>query len=403
METHFTVRGGTCLLSGDDNAADWNETEIAIGGKCIEQVGFHNGVNRGVQSMSLDASGLLVLPGIVDIHGDAFERQIQPRPKTVFAHDIALGDTDRQLITNGITTACHGVTYSWEGGLRGGDAALMLMEQIEKHRAMLDADHRIHLRFENHNVGGLQQALEWIAQGRIAFFAFNEHLPSIVEKSKFPEKLGAYAERARCDIDAFRQLLDEAQAYDDDVPQAIEQLAAACRERDIPMASHDDESSYDREHYQQLGVEISEFPRTQDALFTAMALDNRVIMGAPNVLLGGSHCGGLSTAQAVKSGMCDIMASDYYYPSLLHAPFRLAQLGMCTLADAWKLVSENPAAALKLADRGRIEQGRRADLVLVEHCASGSARLVATIAAGKLAYCAEPDRLIRTPAYSMAA
>ncbi|MBI1892030.1 MAG: alpha-D-ribose 1-methylphosphonate 5-triphosphate diphosphatase [Burkholderiales bacterium] len=403
METQIAIRGGTCLLPDGNDASDWNESDIAVRGSRIEFIGFKNRHSNDARQITFDASGLLVLPGMIDIHGDAFERQIQPRPKTVFSHDIALTDTDRQLIANGITTACHGVTYSWEGGLRGREAAMMLMDQVARRRELLHADHRIHLRFENHHAAGVQDALDWIAQGRIDFFAFNEHLPSIVAKAASPDKLASYAERARCTSEEFRQRIADALRRSGDVPESVERLAAACREHGIPMASHDDETWTDREHYQALGVEISEFPRTQDALFTAMALSNRVIMGAPNVLLAGSHCGGLAAADTIKSGMCDILASDYYYPALLHAPFRLTHMGTCSLAQAWRLVSANPAQALNLSDRGRIEPGLRADLIAVEPCPSGSVRLVATIAGGKLAYCAEPDRLVRTPDYSMAA
>jgi alpha-D-ribose 1-methylphosphonate 5-triphosphate diphosphatase len=138
-------------------------------------------------------------------------------------------------------------------------------------------------------------------------------------------------------------------------------------------------------------------------LFAAMALDNQVVMGAPNVLLGGSRCGGLATIDAVRSRMCDMLASDYHYPSLLHAPFRLAHLEACTLAEAWRLVSENPATSLGLGDRGRIAEGYRADLILVETLPAGGVRLIATIAAGRLSYCSELERLAMPHAYSLAA
>jgi alpha-D-ribose 1-methylphosphonate 5-triphosphate diphosphatase len=400
MDRQFLIRGGTSLAHDEEHAAYWSEADINL---CGSRIGGPRNMTAGAQHASFDAGGLLVLPGIVDLHGDAFERQIQPRPETVFAHDIALADTDRQLVANGITTACHGVTYSWEGGLRGRESALALMEQIALQRNTLHADHRIHLRFENHHVDGVQDVLNWLAEDRIDFLAFNEHLPSIAAKSARPEKLAAYAERARCNVDTFKQRLQDAQSRSDDVAQAVALIAAACRARGIPMASHDDETCADREHYQALGVGISEFPRTHDALFTAMALDNKVVMGAPNVLLGGSHCGGLGAAQEVKNGMCDILASDYYYPSLLHAAFKLMHQGSCSLIDAWRLISANPAAALGLHDRGRIADGCRADLVLVEASETGHVRLIATIAAGKLAYCAEPERMTSQRPYSLAA
>lgn len=399
---NLLVQGGTSLVQNALGETNWSTKAITTSGTCIDSIDLPSNDHARHQAV-FDADGLLVLPGMVDIHGDAFERQVQPRPDTVFSYDIALADTDRQLVANGITTACHGLTYSWEGGLRGRESAIALLEQVTRQRKTAHADHRIHLRFENHHIDGLADALQWIQQGRIDFLAFNEHLPSIAAKSAQPEKLAVYSERARCDANTFLRRLQKAQARSAEVPQVIAALAEACRRRGVPMASHDDETFSQRERYQELGVTISEFPRTQEALLTAMGLGNQVVMGAPNVLLGGSHCGALATEDAVRSGMCDILASDYYYPSMLHAPFKLAHLGLCTLAQAWCLVAQNPARTLGLEDRGHIRNGGRADMVLVEVSAAGTARLVATIAAGKIAYCADPARLHMPHAYQLAA
>lgn len=396
------IQAGTSLVQ-QQNQAEWNESAIMLNGAQIDRIGAMSHFTGASACATFDASGLLVLPGMIDLHGDAFERQIQPRPATTFSHEIALADTDRQLITNGITTACHGVTYSWEGGLRGRDAALALMDQVALQRKHAQADHRIHLRFENHHAEGLQDALDWIAQDRIDFFAFNEHMHDITKKCLNSAKLGTYAERARCTVEAFQERLHNAQARSAEVANTVSLLAEACRLKHIPMASHDDYTRADREHYQALGAHISEFPRTQEALVTSMAMNNKVIMGAPNVLLGGSHCGSLSTAEAVRSGMCHILTSDYYYPSLLHAPFKLAHEGVCSLPEAWELVSSNPAAVLGMNDRGHIAEGCRADLVLIEQQEAGRVRLVATIAAGKLVYCAQPERFMAQAARAMAA
>ncbi|MBC3917044.1 alpha-D-ribose 1-methylphosphonate 5-triphosphate diphosphatase [Undibacterium sp. CY18W] len=401
MNAHLSIQGGS-YLHGADNQYGWSDASLHLASTQIARIGT-SGFSSHAGLPVLDASGLLILPGLVDIHGDAFERQLQPRPATSFAYDIAFADTDRQLITNGITTACHGVTFSWEGGLRGRDAAMATLDQVAAQRSHVHADHRIHLRFENHHADGLHDALEWINAGMVAFFAFNEHLPSILKKSASPEKLQTYAERARCDVPVFLERLHKAQSRSTRVVQTIQQLAAACREHGIPMASHDDECRQDRERFQALGAEISEFPKTEEALQLAHTLNNHVIMGAPNVLLGGSHCGGLSATEAIRRGLCDILASDYYYPALLHAPFRLEQDGACSLEQAWQLVSRNPARVLGLHERGHIAEQQRADLVLVERQADGSPRLIATIAAGKLVFCAEPQRLSHQRSLELAA
>ena len=402
MDKRFFIHGGTALAQPANGPAEWEQAGIALCGDRIEHVG--SSAQRGrPDGAHFDAAGLLILPGIVDLHGDAFERQIQPRPDTMFDYDIALADTDRQLAANGITTACHGLAYSWEGGLRGRDAALRLLDRVEALRAAAHVDHRIHLRFESHHVEGLADVLAWLAAGRIDFFAFNEHLPMIAAGCERPEKLAAYAARARCNIDSFKARVALAVSRDEEVWPVVEAIAAACRRHGVPMASHDDTTCEERERFQEVGANISEFPVTQDALFSALAMDNSVIMGAPNVLLGGSHRGGLAAIDAVRSGMCDILVSDYYYPSLLHAPFKLAHEGACSLAQAWNMVSQKPATCLGLSDRGSIAQDARADLLLVEPLPGGRVRLAATIAAGRLAYCAEPERMIMQRSYSLAA
>ncbi|MCH8617819.1 alpha-D-ribose 1-methylphosphonate 5-triphosphate diphosphatase [Undibacterium sp. TS12] len=402
METHISIQGGKHLRQDSHALPYWAEDSMHLHADGITHTGKAGFLHAGKNPV-FDAEGLLVLPGLVDIHGDAFERQLQPRPATSFAYDIAFADTDRQLITNGITTACHGLTFSWEGGLRGREAALSTIEQVARQKASVHADHRIHLRFENHHIDGLHDALSWIESGIVDFFAFNEHLPSILKKSTVPEKLASYAERARCDVASFLERLHRAQARSTKVAQAITQLAAACRTHGIAMASHDDESRTDRERFQSLGVDVSEFPKTEEALQAAEALGNHVIMGAPNILLGGSHCGGLSASDAVRRGLCDILASDYYYPAMLHAPFRLEQDAVCSLERAWQLVSYNPAQVLGLHDRGQLASNLRADLIMVERQTDGSPRLIATIAAGKLVFCAEPERLRYMPHLEMAA
>jgi len=132
---------------------------------------------------------LLLLPGIVDLHGDAFERQIMPRPGVSFGIDVALTDTDRQLVANGITTAFHAVTYSWEPGLRGRDTLCALMDALERLGSRLACDTRLHLRYETFNLEAEAEVAAWIRARRIALLAFNDHTPAMVEKADDPKVL----------------------------------------------------------------------------------------------------------------------------------------------------------------------------------------------------------------------
>lgn len=338
------------------------------------------------QTHRLDGRGLLALPGIVDLHGDAFERQLMPRPRVRFATALALADTDRQLVASGITTAFHGITWSWEGGLRGRDTALELIAGIRQRAALPGADHKVHLRFENHNVAEADEVARTIAAGHVDLLAFNDHLPDIARKCRQTEKRQAYAERAEVDNAAFMERLAAAQARADEVPAAVAVLARLAAERQIAMASHDDLTAQDRQHYGALGAQISEFPRSMEAITTAQEQGSPIILGAPNVLRGGSHCGAVGAADMVVQGKCDILASDYFYPALLQAPFVLAQRYAVPLARAWALVSSNPADAAGLQDRGRIEPGKRADLLLVDNSNPAQPHVVACFVAGRLVY-----------------
>jgi alpha-D-ribose 1-methylphosphonate 5-triphosphate diphosphatase len=154
------------------------------------------------------------------------------------------------------------------------------------------------------------------------------------------------------------------------------------------MASHDDTSLADRVYFRALGAEIAEFPITVEVAQAAHAAGEPTVMGAPNVVRGGSHVGWHGAEDLVRLGCCTVLCSDYHYPSLLQAVYRLARNNSASFDAAVALVSRNAAAAAQLSDRGSLVPGQRADFLLVEPAAQP--RLIATIAAGRIAYLA-PD------------
>lgn len=341
----------------------------------------------GASTLRLDATGLLVLPGIVDIHGDAFERHIMPRPRVSFDIDMALRDADRGLLASGVTTAFHGVTWSWEPGLRGTANARALLEAVERLRPELGADTRFHLRHETFNLDAEPQILDWLAQGRIGVLAFNDHTEGTLKTRHRPDKVGKMVERSGLSADAFAALVEEVYARKPEVAGSIARLARAAVAAGVPMLSHDDMSPQMRRDFRGLGVTVAEFPIDEATAREAASKGEPIVFGAPNVVRGGSHTGCPAAEDMVRAGLCTILASDYYYPALLHAPFLLAQRGAATLPQAWDLVSRAPAQALGLGDRGVIAPGRRADLVLVEP--GPQPRLIATIVAGRLVHLAD--------------
>ena len=329
---------------------------------------------------TFDATGLLVLPGIVDLHGDAFERQIQPRPGVGFPQGLALRDTQAQLLSSGITTAFLAATLSWEPGLRSPQAWRALLDA----RAAQDwtCDIRIHMRWELHNLGSLDMAVADIEAGDVGLVSFNDHTPEIVRKLETVAGAAKYSERSMTGIDAFRALAHAALARTPEVAQATARIAAAARAAGLAMASHDDDVVERRASFRELGAHICEFPMAEPVAQDARAAGEAVVMGCPNVVRGGSHLGWTSAAELTERGLCTVLCSDYFYPAMPAAALRLAH-GPVGLVGAWSLVSRNPARAANLPDRGWIMPGTRADIVLVDPATSA---IAATIVRGQVVH-----------------
>jgi alpha-D-ribose 1-methylphosphonate 5-triphosphate diphosphatase len=386
IEIH--IEGGRALLG-----AEISQASLSISHGKIRAIG--SGSER--RSLALDARDLLVLPGIVDLHGDAFERQMMPRPGVDFPLDIALVDSDRQAIGNGITTVFHATTWSWEPGLRSGDNARGLLEAIEALRPRLAADTRFHLRHETYNLDAEDEIGQWISEGRIALFAFNDHMDSTVASLSKPQKRNRMVERTGLSGEAFDRLVDRIVSRAGDVPGSVARLAAMAREAGVRMLSHDDDSPAMRQAFRAQGVEIAEFPVNEETAREAAAAGDAIVFGAPNVVRGGSHTGWTKASDMIAKGLCSVLASDYYYPAPILAAFRLAAEGVLLLPEAWNLISGAPARAAGLSDRGVIAEGRRADLILVDNAVPLRPRIIAVIAAGRLVHLTEAGRLAAAP------
>src|SRR5258707_14534004 len=382
--TDIFIEGGRALLG-----EDMLETSLQIADGEIAAVGSNHG--RG--SLGIDASGLKVLPGIVDLHGDAFERQMMPRPGVDFPIDVALVDSDRQAISNGITTVYHATTWSWEPGLRSGDNARQLLEAIEALRPQLAADTRFHLRHENYNLDAETEIAEWLSDGRIDLFAFNDHMDSTVGELAKPQKRSRMVERTGLTSEAFDNLVARVVSRAHDVPASIARLAQASREANVRMLSHDDASPDMRKAFRAQGVAIAEFPVNEKTAREAANAGDFIVFGAPNVVRGGSHTGWTKASDMIAKGLCSVLASDYYYPAPMLAAFRLAADGVLPLPQAWNLISAAPARAAGLADRGVIAEGKRADLILVDDEIPMLPRIVAVIVAGRLVHLTVASRL----------
>ena len=334
-------------------------------------------------------AGRLLAPAFVDIHGDAFERQLMPRPGVTVDTEAALLETDRQLAANGIATAYHALTLSWEPGLRSVMTGWQVVRALDLLRPRLTADNRIQLRWETFCPEAEPLIRHVLAGPDQPSLAFNDHTSAALlhpdlalhdrpfdqvadypvtdlSADGFLRKMADRAKRAHMTTAEFVSLIASIWAQRADVPGHIDRIAALARAQGAPMLSHDDSQTETRSYYRALGAKVAEFPMHERVFLAAKEAGDPIVLGAPNAMRGGSHLGSPGAADMIARGLCDILASDYYYPAMLGAMVRLHADRVAPLPALWALVSRNPAAAMGLTDRGRIAAGLRADLVLLD-------------------------------------
>ena len=346
----------------------------------------------GSAARRFDATGLTVAPGMVDLHGDGFERNLSPRSGVFFDPETALIETDRQLIANGITTAYLAMTISWEPGLRSLDNARRLVAALDRVRSHLIADIRLQLRWEVFALDAVAEIEDWLTLTPRPTLAFNDHFsPLVADEGRLNPHLPVYAKRAGLTAEEYDELTSRTKSRAAEVPGVVARLARAAEKAGAVCFAHDETDAESRRRNRALGVAVSEFPLRRDAAAEAVAHDEPTILGAPNVVRGGSHIGAMDAAPAIAEGLCSALASDYYYPSMLAAAARLmADVG--APAEVWSLVSGNAASAVGLGDRGTMQPGASADLVLFARD-GGAARVEAVFRRGA-------PVLVRNPARS---
>lgn len=360
------------LLTGADGLAPG---DIAISEGRIAQTAS-SGPRR------IDLRGLVLLPGIVDLHGDGFERHLAPRRGAVADLGAGMRATERELAANGITTAYLAQFWSWEGGMRGPDFARRLIGALQGFAAQIDL--RLQLRIELGCAADFDAIAELIIAHGIGYAVLNDHLPhKALAAGKRVPRLEGQALKSGRSPQAHQALLESLYFGLPDARATLPGFAHRLRQAGCVLGSHDDPDPKARGVYREMGFEIAEFPLTFDTAAAAHAAGDRIVLGAPNVLRGGSHKrGGISARDILEAGQCQALASDYHYPSLHLAAAKLFAEGW-PLERAWHLVSNGPAQALGLMDRGRISPGQRADLIV----ASRDLTVIhGTFAAGRLVY-----------------
>lgn len=341
-------------------------------GTLVVKDGMIAEIQPGTVGQGQNGQGDYLLPGLIELHTDNLERCMSPRPKVSWPLDVAAVHHDRDLAGAGITTVCDAISIGdlTPGSLRMTQFGPMIDTIYHgQNNGRFSVDHRLHLRCEL----GYDQVYDLVEtyadHPLLSLLSLMDHTPGqrqFVKLDKYKEyyqgKHGVTAD----EMDGFiRDRIEAQQRHAVDNRRKLVELA---QQRDICLASHDDATL---EHVQEAvedGAAIAEFPTTLDAAKAAHSHGLQVLMGAPNLILGGSHSGNVSAMELVERDLADIISSDYVPQSLVQAMFLIVAKAQVPLHQAMRLFTLNPAKAIGLdCDRGSLEVGKRADMITLHH------------------------------------
>jgi alpha-D-ribose 1-methylphosphonate 5-triphosphate diphosphatase len=358
--TRETVLGNARIVLADE----------IVHGSVVIRDGVIAAISSGPSRVGQDLDGDHLLPGLVELHTDHLEYHFAPRPGVRWDPLPAVLSSDAQLATAGATTVFDAVRVGSEPGdhTSAADSARTLADSVElaADAGLLRADHAIHLRCEVSAEDCLEGFGAFADDRHVRLVSVMDHTPGqrqFADIAAFKRYYIGKGRTTEAEFDAFVAPMQERSArYADGHRRAIAKLA---RERGITLATHDDATPDHVAESVELGARISEFPTTVLSARTAAASGQQVVMGAPNIVRGGSQSGNVAATDLLTLRLLHILSSDYVPASPLQAVFLLVAEGTLSLPAAARLTSANPARAVGLGDRGEIAAGLRADLVRV--------------------------------------
>lgn len=363
---------------------------VLIDGTTIHGIFHASKVNLDGMEI-IDANGGYIAPGFVDIHSDYIETIVSPRPTSVMSMKVGLRESERILMTHGITTIFHSLSYYGDDkyshkAIRNPENVQRCIDAIhDTHTAQHLIRHRLHARFEIDSIDQMPTLEQNIHDGKVHLLSFMDHTPGQGQYRNleiYKEIMRGY--RTLSDQEATVLIEEQAQkekmSFDD-----IERLSKLAISKNIAVASHDDDDIAKLQLVQSYGTTISEFPITLDVAKEAKKMGMYTIAGAPNILNGGSHSGNLSASEAIQARVIDIICSDYYPPAMLLGIFELATKYDEDLHRLFQLVTLNPARAVNMDDEiGSIAAGKKADILIIEQMNDGYPVVTSTIVDGNV-------------------
>lgn len=334
----------------------------------------------------VDLQGQTLLPGLIDLHCDAIEKEAEPRSRVLFPLDFAVAQVDRRNAAAGITTPYHALSFANKDlGVRNNQTAAEVVRTLRAFRSHSLVDNRVHCRYEVTDDTSVPVLRALMEEGAVDLLSVMDHSPG---QGQF-KTLESYLQYMMGNHAMSREQAEEAAhaktRAKDGAVERVKTLLAHAKTLGIPTASHDDDSVQRIATMRNLGVAMSEFPITLDTARAAVSCGLPTILGAPNVLRGQSQSGSMRAIDAIRAGVASCLCSDYQPSTLIAAAYAVAAQTDLSWPQAIALVTANPADACGLSDRGRIAVGLRADLVAVAQV--GALPLIShTWSAGRLVF-----------------
>lgn len=333
-----------------------------------------NKKNQNKEYKNIEAQGKWIMPGIIDCHSDAIEIALQPRPTSLFNIEIAFTELEKNLIASGITTMYHSLATS---------KAIYLEDKVQKYcrtpkgveelsnyiyskknKSLIN--HKLHIRYEVDNIDGTDQIKKLIDEKKINQLSIMDHTPGQGQFRNLEKYKKVVATYKNCNETEAEKSIIEAMKKEKMSTEEIKDIVDYARKNNITVASHDDDIKEKIDLITSWNIKISEFPINLEVAKYAKEKGMYTVMGAPNILLGGSHSGNLSAEIAINNKVVDILCSDYYPSSIIYSIFYMYNKGK-KIEDMVKLATINPAKALNIDNiTGSIEEGKNADILIIE-------------------------------------
>ncbi len=338
----------------------------------------------GINEVAVDLKDKKIIPGIIDLHCDALEKEIEPRPNATFPIQLAITELDKKLSMAGVTTMFHAIGFEENPRKkRSIDLAKQQIEEIYKaNRNHLGVDNLIHARFELSATNAIESIKELISKKMVNLVSLMDHSPGQGQFKTLESFRNYYSKYYGLDNDEVDEIVNKKINKDE---EKIKELINYAKKYNLTLLSHDDDCIEKLNSLLDLGIQISEFPLSLEVAKYAVEKGIVTGMGAPNIVRGGSQGGNIAAIDLVKDGVCKYLCSDYHPTSMLQAVYRMKKDANLDLEKGFSMITSTPAKYANLEDRGEIKEGKRADIIVIEDC-SHIPKVVLTIKDGESIY-----------------